>query len=520
MSTSSTPSSSQKARHGVAGILFSMCLCLVLVIASVSALNLALPELATDLDATTKDLTWIADAYTVALAALVLPLGALGDRWGRRRILVLGCLVFGAAAFGGSMAQSPEALIAWRVAMGLGAAMIMPGTLSTITSALPPQRRAMGVAAWSGFAAAGAVLGLLAAGWLLETWEWNAIFRGSTMVALFAAVASLVLAPETRDEDSTGFDVLGSAFLAVTIGCLVFGIIEGSDEGWTDELVLGSFALCLLAALAYVWHGLKAEHPILDPRLFLLKGFSAGTVTVMTQFMAVFGFFYVGLQYLQLVLDFSALHSAVALLPVAAVVLPTAQCTPYLSRHLGHRWVAVFGLLCLAGALFWLTGLDRNSGYAPFLGGLLLAGFGIGLTSSTGTDLIVGSLSRNQQGVASAMNDTTREVGSAVGIALMGSVYASQYTDGLPDLSHLPDPVATAVRDSAPAGLQAAGHVPGPLADQLRDGVRDALMSGFSAALWWVAVILVVAAVVVLFRAPAKNEHHGRHRLEPAHARR
>lgn len=503
------------------GILFSMCLCLVLVIASVSALNLALPDLATDLEATTKDLTWIADAYTVALAALVLPLGALGDRWGRRKILILGCLVFGAAAFGGSLAQTPQELITWRVVMGVGAAMIMPGTLSTITSALPPERRAMGVAAWAGFAGAGAVLGLLAAGWILDNWEWETIFHGSALVAVVAAVASAVLAPETRDEESKGFDVFGSVFLAVTIGALVFGIIEGSDIGWGDGLVVGAFVLSALGAAAYIWHGLKSSRPILDPRLFRLRGFTAGTVAVMTQFMAVFGFFYVGLQYLQLILDYSPLHSAVALLPVAAVVLPTAQCTPYLSRWFGHRWVATIGLLFLAGALFWLSGLDRDSGYGPFLGGLMVAGLGIGLTSSTGTDLIVGSLSRNQQGVASAMNDTTREVGSALGIALMGSVYAAQYTDNLPDLSTIPDSAADAVRDSAPAGLQVADQLPAPLGDQLRDGVRDAFMSGFSDALWWVAIILVVSAVVVALRAPSEHEHkHGKHEADTRHGHR
>lgn len=511
MSTTSVPHRSPR-RHTVAGILFSMCLCLVLVIASVSALNLALPDLATDLDATTNDLTWIADAYTVALAALVLPLGALGDRIGRRKVLVLGCLVFGAAAYLGSLAETPEVLIGWRAVMGLGAAMIMPGTLSTITSALPAEKRSMGVAAWSGFAAAGAVLGLLAAGWILEHWEWDTIFHGSAVVASVAALASLILAPETKDDETQAFDVFGSLFLALGIGSLVFGIIEGSDIGWSDGRVVGAFALCLVSLAAYVLHGLKSAHPILDPRLFLRRGFSAGTVTVLTQFMAVFGFFYVGLQYLQLVLGWSALHSAVALLPVAAVVLPTAQCTPLLARALGQRAVAVTGLVCLAGALFWLSGLDTDSGYWPFLGGLVVAGLGIGLSSSTGTDMIVGSLGRNQQGVASAMNDTTREVGSAVGIALMGSVYDSHYSDGLPSLDRLPADAAQAVRDSAPAGLKVAEHLPAPIGQQLKDGVQHAFMDGFSAALWIVGVILVVGAALVLLRGPSRREkYRGKH---------
>ncbi|MFB6519704.1 MFS transporter [Streptomyces sp. NPDC056401] len=492
-------------RAGTRGVLFAMCLSLVLVVASVSALNLALPDLAVDLNASNSSLTWIADGYTVALAALVLPFGALGDLFGRRRMLILGNLVFGAAALFAAFADSTTHLIVWRVLMGIGAAMIMPGTLSTITSVFPADKKDRGVATWSGFAAAGAIVGMLVAGGLLEQWTWKSIFVVSAATSLVCALAALLLAPETRSSTPEPFDRGGSVTTALMVGTLVYGIIEGSDRGWTRPEALIAFGVSALALIGYVALGLRSRHPILDPRLFILRGFRAGTIAIMTQFMAVFGFFFVGLQFLQLILGYSPLRSAVALVPVAAVVLPTSQITPRLVRRLGYKTVLPVGLLCLAGGMFWLTLLDAGSGYPAFLVALVVAGFGIGLIGSAGTSSIVDSLGPDRQGVASAMNDTTREVGSAVGIAIMGSVFSSQYRSALPDsIRGLPADAAETVRHSAAGGLQVASHL-GERGLQLADGVRDAFMSGFTDAMSVIAVILTVAAVACLVFAPARH---------------
>ncbi|MBY6364634.1 MFS transporter [Rhodococcoides corynebacterioides] len=491
------------ARGGHRGILFAMCLALVLVVASVSALNLALPDLAVTLGADNTALTWIADGYTVALAALVLPLGAIGDRVGRRSVLIAGCIVFGAASALAATAEAPGALIAWRVVMGVGAAMIMPGTLSTITAAFPDDQRSRGVATWSGFAAAGAVLGMLAAGALLEKWGWESIFYASAGVAALAAVAAALLSPDTKDADPPRFDVAGSLFTAVGIGTLVFAIIEGSDRGFTSAAVVVTSVVCVIAFAAYAIHGLRTANPLLDPHLFGLNGFRAGSVTVVTQFMAIFGFFFVGLQFLQLILGYSPLVSAVALIPVAAVVLPTSLVTPRLVDKLGLKAVMSTGLLLIAAALVWVSQLTVDSPYSVFLVGLVVAGLGVGLTGATGTAAIVGSLPSGQQGVASAINDTTREVGSALGIAVMGSVFSAHYTDRLPDLSALPATAAAAVRDSAAAGLAAADQL-GPAGVALADAVRRAFVDGLSRAMLTVAVVLVIAALGCLLRAPGR----------------
>ncbi len=493
------------------GILFSMCLNLVLVVATVSAINLAMPDLAVTLKASNGALTWIADGYTVALAALVLPLGALGDRIGRRKVLIAGSLVFGAASLAAAFSSTTGVLIGWRLVMGVGAAMIMPGTLSTITSAFPEDQRARGVATWSGFAAAGAIIGLLVAGALLERWGWESIFVASAIVAVAAGGAAFLLSPETKEHDAAGrFDVVGSVALASFVGGLVFAIIEGNESGFTATPTVAAMVLAAAGLVTYVVAGLRSAAPLLDPRLFRLRGFSVGGMAIVVQFLAVFGFFFVGLQYLQLVLDYSPLKSAVALVPVAAVVLPISQITPMLTRRFGLAAVLTVGLGLMAAGVALLSRLVVDSGYVPFLVGLVVVGAGVGLASSTSTAAVVGSLGPDQQGVASAMNDTTREVGSAIGIAVMGSVFGSHYRASLPKGLRLLDgnpkyhEVAEAIRHSPAAGIAVSKRL-GPFEGVLAKPVRVAFMDGLSASLVVVAVILVVSAVMAAVVAPRRG---------------
>ncbi|WP_280350222.1 MFS transporter [Nocardia abscessus] len=426
---------------------------------------------------------------------------ALGDKYGRRNVLIAGTIVFAAGSAAAAFADSTTTLIAWRVVMGVGAAMIMPGTLSTITAAFPPARRDRGVAIWSGFAAAGAIAGLLAAGLLLEIWSWRSIFVASAVVSALGGLLALLLAPNTREEEGRPLDHAGAYTSAIAIGTLVYGIIEGSEAGWTSGKVIGSFVVAAAAFTLYAVLGLRNNDALLDPRLFGIRGFRAGAVTILVQFLAVFGFFFVGLQYLQLILGYSALKAAVALIPIAAVVMPISALTPRLVDRVGIKAVMSMGLLLLGGGLFALSFLHADSGYPPFLGGLLVAGLGIGLTSAVGTSVIVGSLRADQQGVASAMNDATREVGAAIGIALMGSVFSDRYQSSLPALDQLPPGAAHAVESSAAAGLDVAAQL-GPQGEALTEAVRSAFIDGLSASLIAVSIIVAVAALGALRYAP------------------
>ncbi|MEV8464936.1 MULTISPECIES: MFS transporter [Streptomyces] len=484
-------------------VLAVMCLALMLVTASMSALNLALPDIGLDLSASFTSLTWIVDAYTVALAGLVLPLGALGDRVGRRSVLLAGSVVFGGAAFTASAVSTTTALILCRVVMGLGAAMIMPGTLSTVTAVFPAEQRAKAVAVWSSCAAAGSILGMLVSGALLEWFSWRSIFVTGGLVASVTALAVALRAPESKDTSPGRFDTAGAVCTALAPGALVYALIAGSDQGWRTPQVVAALAVAVAAGGAYVVIGLRTENPLLDPRLFRLREFSAGSVALTVQFMVLFGFYFVGLQYLRLVLGYGPLLSAVALVPVALVVVPTSQATPLFVRRVGMRGVMISGLALLASGLLAMSLLTAASGYLPFLGSLLLAGLGLGLTGAVGTSAITGSLPAEQQGVASAANDATREVGASIGIALMGSVFGSRYRSSLTtDLDGLPGQAADAVRRSPVGGLYVADLL-GPRGTALAQDVRDAFMSGMSGAV--IAVAVVTAAAICFLGLGART---------------
>jgi EmrB/QacA subfamily drug resistance transporter len=487
------------------GILASMCLALVLVVASVSSLNLALTDISIDLGTTSTQLTWIADGYTVALAALVLPFGALGDRFGRRTLLLAGTVVFGLAALGAAAAQSPDALIGFRVAMGIGAAMIMPGTLSTITAVFPASKRARAVSVWAGFASSGAVLGLLTCGVILEWGTWRATFVATAVLAAVAFVAALVLTPNTSDPEEATIDVPGYVLSAIGIGALIYGIIDGAEAGWSSTGALAGLSVAAAALLAFTAWELHTPRPMLDVRLFALRGFSTGTIALTMQFLCLFGFFLVGLPFLQLMLGYSALHSAVCLLPMAMIVMPMSRVAPHLVERFGPRVVMTAGLSFLAVGLCVMAQLDADSSYWHFLAGLVPFGFGMAFTSTPATTAIVTSLPRAKQGVGSAMNDISRELGSALGIAILGSLFNSAYRESVTGATAaLPPDAAHAVEESAGAGLAVASSL-GTNGTSLADAVRDAFATGLHEALLAGAIIAVLSAAFTAWRGPRRE---------------
>jgi EmrB/QacA subfamily drug resistance transporter len=490
---------------GRRGILASMCLALVVVVASVSSVNLALTAISLDLGATSSQLTWIADGYTVALAALVLPFGALGDRLGRRTLLLIGTVVFGLAALGAAAAQSPGTLIACRVVMGAGAAMIMPGTLSTITAVFSPSQRGRAVSVWAGFASSGAVLGLLGCGLILEWSSWRAAFVATAVLAALSFVAALKLAPNTADPDEAVIDLPGFVLAGIGIGALIYGIVDGAEAGWTTTNALTGLALAAFSLTALVVWELRTPQPMLDVRLFTLRGFSTGTLALTVQFLCLFGFFLVGLQFLQLSLGYSPLHSAVGLLPMAAIVMPLSRVAPHVVDRLGQRAVMTAGLASLGVGLGLMSRLDGSSTYWDFLAGLVVFGFGIAFTSTPSTTAIVTSLPRAKQGVASAVNDVSRELGAALGIAILGSLFNSGYSAAVGDATAgLPPETAHAVERSAGAGFAVSSHL-GADGQQLAGAVRDAFASGLNGAMTAGAAIALLAAGYTLWRAPRRT---------------
>ena len=336
-------------------VLAAVCLSLVLVVAGTTMLTVALPAMARALHATQSQQQWIVDAFAVALAALLLPSGVLGDRYGRRTTLLAGIVLFGVTAAASAFATSASVLIGLRILSGAGAALIMPGTLSTITSVFPAEEKASAVAVWSGFAGAGAVIGLVGSGAMLEQFWWGSVFVVTAALAAVAALATVVIVPATSDPDAPRVDVRGSVLSILAVGGLVLGITEGPERGWLSPLTMAGLIGGAVALVAFVVSSLRTDEPLLDPRLFRIRGFAGGTVSVFLQFLAMMGFFFIFLQYLQLVRGYGTLNAALAVVPLAVGMMPASTAAARLSVRFGGRYVGAAGLAMSAVGLVWLS---------------------------------------------------------------------------------------------------------------------------------------------------------------------
>ena len=476
------------------------CLALATVVSAVSSLNVALPSLARDTHATQTQLTWVVDAYALVFASLLLLGGAIGDRYGRRRALVAGLSVFGLGSLAAAFASTPEVLIALRGVLGLGAALVMPATLSTVTSTFPSEEKARAIGVWAGVAGGSAILGLLVSGTLLEWWSWRSVFLLNIVLAAAAVVATLRVVPESADPAAPRLDVFGGLITVAGLGALVYSVIQAPDAGWWTARTLVGLGVGVIVLAAFVLWELRCAHPLLDPRLFRHREFTAGALSIMLQFFGFFGFIFLVLQYLQLVQGHRPLVAALSLIPMALTMMPSARGSARLVARVGARRVCLVGLALLTTGFVVLAQLDAGSSYWLMLGGILPLGAGMGLAMTPATAAVTGALPAAQQGVGSAMNDLARELGGALGIAVLGSVLQASYRSHL----HLPG-VPSAVAAQARESLALATHVGGPVADQARtaftSGMHDALLGGAAAS------VVAFVAVAILQTARGKTSH-------------
>ncbi len=497
------PALSARRRNLVLG---AMCLALVMVISGVAMMNNALPHVAEALGLSQSQQQWVVDGYTLALAALLLPAGALGDRFGRRRALLAGVVILGGGSIVAATARSADVLIAARAIAGTGAALIMPGTLSTITSVFPPEGRAKAVGIWAGFAFSGGTLGMFMSGALVDHFYWGSIFLVTAGAAALTLAAVLAVVPETRSQEVTALDPGGAALSALGVAAMVLGIIEGPERGWTDSLTLAALAAGALLLAAFVRWERNRENPLLDPRLFRYRGFATGSASLLLQFLAMFGFFFMGAQYLQLVLGYGALKTALAVLPMSLVAMPTSTLAATLSERFGQKIVGGAGLLVGASGFALLTTTQPSSGYWLFFASSLMLALGMGLAMTPATNAIIKSLPPAKQGVASAVNDTSREVGAAFGIAVIGSAFNVGYRHSIdPHLTGLPQAVAGGAHQAPAIALKAAAKL-GPAGTQLASDAKAAFVSGLHYSVLAAVVSLLLGAAYVWLRAPARSE--------------
>ena len=359
-----SPVTAAAAGHRRAGpVTAVVCLALAAVVAAMSSLNVALPDIARATHASQTQLAWIIDAYSLAFASLLLPAGAVGDRYGRRLALILGLSVFGAASAVAMTAHSATELIGLRAVIGAGAALVMPATLSTITGTFAADQRTRAVSVWAAVAGGSALLGLLVAGTILEVWSWPAVFGLNVVLAAAAIAGTVRFVPESADPDTPRLD-LGGALLAVLgLVALVYSIIEAPTQGWTSVRTLAGLAAGLVILAGFVAWELRRRAPMIDPRVFARPALAAGSLSIFVQFFAFFGFIFIVLQYLQLIRGDSGLVSAVSMLPMAAVMLPTSRLAPALVARLGTRAACAAGLALMATGLVVLSQLTATSGY-------------------------------------------------------------------------------------------------------------------------------------------------------------
>lgn len=495
---STTTATPAPTRHGA--ITAVVCLALAAVVAAVSSLSVALPGIARSTNASQTSLSWIVDAYALVFAALLLPAGAIGDRYGRRRALIAGLAIFGAGSAAAMTVNSPAALIALRVVLGVGAALVMPATLSTITGTFPPDQRLKAVSIWAGVAGASGILGAVSAGTLLEFFSWRSVFGLNVVLAVIAIVAAYVLVPESADRGAAHLDI-GGAILSVTgLVALVYSIIEAPTAGWASARTLVGLGVGVGVLIAFVWFELGQARPMLDPRIFTQRGLSAGSLSIFVQFFAFFGFLFLVLQYLQIVRHNSALVASLEMLPGALGIMPSSRLAPKLAARLGSGRVCVAGLVLIAGGLVVLAQLDATSSYWVIAVGLFILGAGMGTAMTPATSSITEALPATQQGIASAVNDLAREVGGALGIAVLGSIMTVTYRGNL-DLTGVRDAVAGPIRHS----VAMAAHIGGPLAEQANSAFVDGVQAALLAA---AAVVLTTSAVVAsLVRHRVRGGH-------------
>ncbi|MDQ1511393.1 MAG: hypothetical protein QOG50_3237 [Actinomycetota bacterium] len=499
---------SYRLRWWVLGVL---CLSLLVIIVDNSILNVALPHLQTDLHATFSQLQWMVDSYTLVFACLLLTAGSLGDRFGRKGALQLGMVVFGTGSLLSAFATSPSQLIATRALMGIGGAFIMPSTLSLITNVFPPEERGRAISYWAAIAGVGVALGPISGGLLLEHFYWGSIFLVNLPIVAVALTAGAYLLPKSRDPSHPRLDLVGASLSIVGLLTLVYGIIEGPTEGWTSSRILGAFAISVVVLGAFARWELKSSHPMLNLQVFENPRFSAASLGIMLIFFAMFGSTFLLTQYLQSIMGFSALRAGAALLPWAAIMLVVAPLSARLSERIGTKLVVGTGLSFATLSLLLISTLPAtNISYTrDVLPRLVLMAIGMGLVMAPATESIMGSLPRAKAGVGSAMNDTTRQVGGALGVAVVGSVMLSVYGGRVASAlkgAHLP--VSANLLSQARQNLSTAlgiardPHVPAGVSTRLTTEINQAFVSGMHRGVLFAAAATLIGAIAVFRYLP------------------
>jgi EmrB/QacA subfamily drug resistance transporter len=413
-------------------ILTSLLLAAFVINLDTTIVNVALPTLVRELHASNSQLQWVVDAFNLLFAGSVLAVGSLSDRLGRKGMLLAGLAVFGVASLAGGLTDSPGQLIGARSVMGVGAAMVFPSTLSLISNVFTERReRALAIGLWGAITGAAIALGPIVGGWLLEVFDWRSIFFAMTPIAAIAGVLVARYVPASRDPHAPRTDRAGFGLSTAMVGLLVYAIIEAPNHGWGSARTIASFALTAVLVAAFVARERGTEQPMLDLSLFRDARFTAASVSVAISFFALSGFIFLVTQYFQFLKGYGPLSTGVRLLPVASCVAISSILGVRLAVRLGTKLVVASGLFLMAAFYLWVTTAAARTSYGTIAAQMVVLGTGMGLTSAPATEAIMGVVPKAKAGVGSAVNDATRLLGATLGVAVIGSVYASLYASRL-----------------------------------------------------------------------------------------
>lgn len=486
-------------------ILAIMSLSLVITLLNNVTVNVALPELSKELGADNTELQWIMDAYVIVFGGLLLVMGAVGDRFGRKPALLAGLAIVGmVSAFTAQYATTSEQVIGARALMGLGAALVMPATLSVIVVVFPPEERGKAVGVWVGMAGVGAPIGLLVGGWAVENFDWRAVFWINPPIIALAMVLSMLIVPNSRDEGDTPMDPVGGALSVGALGFVLFAIIEGPSLGWTSAEVLTLGFTGVVLSFLFVWWERKTEHPMLPIDFFQNRGFTLGLVAISLAFFVMFSFMFTQMLHFQLVRERSALEAALRFLPLPLGLMPSAANSDRLCERFGSNNIVSLGLAIIGAAMVIFTTVGVGTPYWTLAVIFFLVGVGMGLTMAPSTTMVMDSIPHDKAGVGSATNDASREVGGAFGIAIVGSAVNEIYQREMSVPAGLESNSAL-ISESFPAAIRignellAQGNLIGA---ELIENAQLAFVEGMTGAAAISAITAFVNAVLVKLYMP------------------
>ncbi len=485
-------------------ILGVLCLSLMVITLDNTILNVALPTLVREMNASNSQLQWIVDSYTLVFAGLLLTAGSLGDRFGRKGALQIGLSIFAIGSALSALATDPNHLIATRALMGVGGAFIMPATLSILTNVFPAEERGRAIGVWAGVSGLGIALGPLLGGYLVEHFSWHEVFTVNLPIAAVALIAGAFLLPRSKDPSAPKLDLLGAGLSIAGLTALVYGLIEAPSRGWGDGLILASFAAALVLLGIFTIHELHTAEPMLDVSFFKNPRFTAASLSITLVFFAMFGYSFLQTQYFQFVLGYSPAETGVRLLPLAMTLMVVAPLSSRIVERTGTKVVVAAGLTLVSLSLLLQVNLTATSSYISVAWRMMLLAVGMGLTMAPATESIMGSLPLAKAGVGSAMNDTTRQVGGALGVAIIGSVLSSVYGSTITDAfsGKMPAKALDIAQSSVGGALEIANRA-GAAGDAVARVAKNAFVNAMHGGALVAAAAAVLGVIVAAVFLPA-----------------